>query len=403
MERGVKAPVKLTAELLKKPYSTIHKIVTQPEDTLKRKVWKKQATIINSLGENQLEEIKLTIYQMYKDKEVPTLDGFKNKLIQRGFQFNYSTESLRIILQKLEFTYKKINKRSSIMETERLRVLRTQYINEIRRYRSENRNIVYIDETWYDTHDIVKMGWVDKTNKCILDTPPSRGKRVIILNAGGKNGWVPDCLLLSARNIVNSSADYHQDMDANMFEKWFQEQLLPKLPPNSVIVMDNAAYHSRLLMKNPTKSSRKEEIIKFMEAKNINFPAKRTKVELLKAIENSNIDKTKSYVVDNLAIEKGHTVLRLPPYYCIFNAIELIWSQLKHAVRKGNRTPNLSASVVDLIRDKSNKIDAALWESCVKHVITIENSYLSNVPFSEIIIHVNDEDDSDEDDNFIIL
>jgi hypothetical protein len=162
---------------------------------------------------------------MYKDKEVPTLDGLKNKLIQRGFQFNYSTESLRIILQKLDFTYKKINKRSSIMETERLRVLRTQYINEIRRYRSENRNIVYIDETWYDTHDIVKMGWVDKTNKCILDTPPSRGKRVIILNAGGKNGWVPDCLLLSARNIVNSSVDYHQDMDANMFEKWFQEQL----------------------------------------------------------------------------------------------------------------------------------------------------------------------------------
>jgi hypothetical protein len=41
---------------------------------------------------------------MYKDKEVPTLDGLKNKLIQRGFQFNYSTESLRIILQKLECT-----------------------------------------------------------------------------------------------------------------------------------------------------------------------------------------------------------------------------------------------------------------------------------------------------------
>jgi hypothetical protein len=82
---------------------------------------------------------------MYKDEEVPTLDGLKNKLIQRGFQFSYSTESLRIILQKLEFTYEKYNKRSSIIETERLRVLRTQCINEIRRYRSENHNIVYID------------------------------------------------------------------------------------------------------------------------------------------------------------------------------------------------------------------------------------------------------------------
>jgi hypothetical protein len=30
---------------------------------------------------------------MYNDKEVSTLDGLKNKLIQRGIQFNYSTES----------------------------------------------------------------------------------------------------------------------------------------------------------------------------------------------------------------------------------------------------------------------------------------------------------------------
>jgi hypothetical protein len=67
---------------------------------------------------------------------------------------------------------------------------------------------------------------------------------------------------------------------------------------------------TKLLMKNPTKSSRKEEIIKFMEAKNINLPAKRTKVELLKVIDDCNIDKTKSYVVDNLAREKGHIVFK---------------------------------------------------------------------------------------------
>jgi hypothetical protein len=69
---------------------------------------------------------------------------------------------------------------------------------------------------------------------------------------------------------------------------------------------------TKLLMKNPTKSSRKEEIIKFMEAKNINLPAKRTKVELLKVIDDCNIDKTKSYVVDNLAREKGHSFKTAP-------------------------------------------------------------------------------------------
>ena len=39
------------------------------------------------------------------------------------------------------------------------------------------------------------------------------------------------------------STDYHQEMNAVNFEKWFEEKLLPALPANSLIVMDNASYH----------------------------------------------------------------------------------------------------------------------------------------------------------------
>ena len=38
------------------------------------------------------------------------------------------------------------------------------------------------------------------------------------------------------------------------------------------------------------------------------------------------------YAKDELIRENGHEVLRLPPYYPDFNAIELIWSQLKAIV-----------------------------------------------------------------------
>lgn len=54
------------------------------------------------------------------------------------------------------------------------------------------------------------------------------------------------CVLLSAKNIVNTSADYQEDMTANLFETWFREQLLPNISANLVIVMDNASYHSRI-------------------------------------------------------------------------------------------------------------------------------------------------------------
>jgi len=32
-----------------------------------------------------------------------------------------------------------------------------------------------------------------------------------------------------------------------------------------------------------------------------------------------------SYVIDNMVKNAGHTVLRLPPYHCELNPIELTW------------------------------------------------------------------------------
>ena len=33
-------------------------------------------------------------------------------------------------------------------------------------------------------------------------------------------------------------------MNAHSFETWFQEQLIPALPASTLIVMDNASYHT---------------------------------------------------------------------------------------------------------------------------------------------------------------
>lgn len=38
--------------------------------------------------------------------------------------------------------------------------------------------------------------------------------------------------------------DYHDEMNGARFGERFEEQLLPNLPVNSLIVMDNASYHS---------------------------------------------------------------------------------------------------------------------------------------------------------------
>ena len=53
----------------------------------------------------------------------------------------------------------------------------------------------------------------------------------------------------------STTGDYHSEMNFENFKKWLQEKLLPNLQPNSVIVLDNAAYH-----KCPTAASRKAVI-----------------------------------------------------------------------------------------------------------------------------------------------
>jgi transposase len=264
----------------------------------------------------------------------------------------------------------------------------------IRKYRAGGRKMTYLHETWFDTHEVISRGWVDNSDRCFLETPPRRGKHLIILNARNEDGWIPNCLLISAKNIASGKADYHCDMDAALFEKWFSEQLIPNLPTKSVIVVDNASYHSRQLDKVPTKSSRKTDMLDYMARKGLPIPEKATRPELFTIIKENNNGKV--YFIDDLAAKYGHTVLRLPPNYCVLNPIEKVWSQLKHKIRKVNNTPNLGESVLPATRESVDEIDSVLWSACIRHFIDVENSYLRNTEVPQLIINLNDEDEDDQ-------
>jgi len=74
-------------------------------------------------------------------------------------------------------------------------------------------------------------------------------------------------------------------MDSALFEMWFASQLLPILPKNTVIVMDNASFH------------RKGKLFGLVE-------------------------------------KTGHRLIFLPPYSPELNPIENFWSWLKRHLRK---------------------------------------------------------------------
>lgn len=232
-----------------------------------------------------------------------------------------------------------------------------------------------------------------------MDVPASRGKRIILLHAGSDQGWVPCGPLISAKNICDSSLDYHEDMTAELFETWFEKSLLPKLPSNSVIVMDNASYHSRQINKVPNSNSLKQDIANFLRENDMFFEESYRKDQLLEVLKTKTFPK--QFYVDDLASKSGHTVLRLPPYYCVFNPIELIWSQLKKNIRRRNHSPNLDRVVIKLIQQEVTNISPELWKNCVSHVQNVEKSYINEGTFhKKVIINLDVEDDSESDGDY---
>lgn len=380
-----------TVFLTKVPKSTVYAIIGGKSTSRKKR---KDSGKFRKIESYLIQPISITIYEMYAANIFPTVETIRHELIRKNI-VSCSATTLRVFLKANNFKYGTIDKRQILMESSRIISLRNEYIRNIMEYRKMKRNIVYLDETWYDTHDTVKKGWKNNNKKCSVALPSNKGKRIIILHCGGENGWINDALLISAKKIKDASLDYHDDMDSCLFESWFEKTLLPKLPKNSVIVMDNASYHSRLIKQRPNTSWNKSQIQQFLYEEDLYFEETYTKKQLLEVTQIKQFQK--EYVVDDCALNNGHTVLRLPPYFCILNPIELIWAQLKGNIRRKNVAPKLSSAVLQLIAEEVKNITSTSWKNAIEHVIGVENEYAKYLPtLTNLIITLdNTSDDSD--------
>ena len=121
--------------------------------------------------------------------------------------------------------------------------------------------------------------------------------------------------------------DYHESMNAENYDKYF-EKICSLSKPNSLIVIDNASYHSRNSEDYPISKWRKAQFQKWLSENNISFSPDALRSELWILCKRHRVEKT-SKIVEEIAKKYGHEVLRLPPYHCELNAIELIWGDEK--------------------------------------------------------------------------
>ncbi|XP_046666826.1 uncharacterized protein LOC124358567 [Homalodisca vitripennis] len=230
-----------------------------------------------------------------------------------------------------------------------------------------------------------------------MAAPIGKGERLILLHAGSCNGFIPGCCLLFKSG---GTGDYHEEMDGVTFQAWFKDTLLPQLSTPSTIVMDNASYHSQLLDKVPNKSSKKAEMQEWLQRHHITFEEEKTKAELLELII-QNKPPNPTYIIDDLARKAGHKVVRLPPYHCHFNSIELIWAQVKGYVARNNKLFTFTETK-RLTMEGIENVTSAEWKKVVEHTKkVIDESWnkegIIEQDVEQMIISITEADEDDED------
>ena len=157
---------------------------------------------------------------------------------------------------------------------------RSTFCQTLQKHKKAGRSLIFLDESGF-AHDMPRThGYALKGQRCYGKKDWGAKGRTNVIGA------------LFAGTLLTVSL-FQTTINTDVFTGWVQQDLIPKLPSKSVIVMDNATFHKGEEMKQ--------------------------------ALERA-----------------GHTLLYLPPYSPDLNPIEKKWAQAKTLRRKtGNSIENL--------------------------------------------------------------
>ena len=131
----------------------------------------------------------------------------KLKEISAGIdcKFPYGRPMLHVVV-KTGLQYQKVDNQKVIRKSPRLVAWRYKYLINVHKYHENGYLIVYLDETWFVSHDTVRMLWYGSTKSSSLSElfyhsslPPLRGKRVVKCHAGKSKIFLEYSLLLCGK------------------------------------------------------------------------------------------------------------------------------------------------------------------------------------------------------------
>ncbi|MBF7686122.1 transposase [Acinetobacter sp. B10A] len=128
-------------------------------------------------------------------------------------------------------TFRNHSEKKTLRHPQAKESLRSEFIEALDQLKQKH-PIVYLDESGFKSHDYRPYGYSLKGTPCY-----------------GSFNW-------QLKNQTNAIGALYQGqlfavglfdckINSNVFHFWVEQFLIPELPQNSVIVMDNAAFHKR--------------------------------------------------------------------------------------------------------------------------------------------------------------
>ncbi len=230
-------------------------------------------------------------------------------------------------LIRMGFCWSRTKKQTrSLRESDRIRQQRHDYLYEIRKNHNSPANkhyrLVYLNESFLHHHHGAQFSWFSDGD--FVERSAGKGRRWCFIHAVMEKGLLENTLLIFEGK--KSKGDYHQQFDHLVFQKWFQEQLLPNLPKRCLIVMDRCPFHMVGKDSIIPKQMRKVELQEWLIQKGFNWEEKWLKPRLIEEVESKRDKKTMAEI---FAENAGHRVLFLPVHHPELNPIELVWNTAK--------------------------------------------------------------------------
>lgn len=250
---------------------------------------------------------------------------------QYGIAIPHST--LVDSLKRFGFVYGTGKRRCALKEQTAVILARRKYLRQKLANRhpdgSVKRPEVYLDESYVNQNHSNALTWYFDEDGPWVNKPSGKGPRLIIVHAITKEGWVDGAQLVF--DAKRRTGDYHGQMSWENFSQWFSVQLLPHIPANSLIILDNAKYHNVYVEEAfPTGQTRKNQLIDWLENNNLPWTSDMLKPELYALCR--RFAPPPAYRLDRIASAAGHKVLRTPPYHPELQPIETCWGIVKNAL-----------------------------------------------------------------------